>query len=547
MNLQRRFALQFSTQIVSFIILFIVIALSMLLLLGYALTKEEQSSNSDLMAITGLGQSIDSMENLNPTLLQRLKKQQVWLLIYDEDKKLSLKNNVPKNIPTTYTKLFKNENIDYNLFPLELDNQHYTVVLGKINQGKVDLTRLNQQIDWSGVKLPAIKTKNPVYYIDKDGTVLDSLNDKHPEEAIEELYDEYRYELLRFTDETSGKQLIVANRLADDDFLVVWQHLVPLLIILLIVVLIIFGLFVYFYTRKFANPMLHFMKWIRKIEQKNYQAPINKRGKPIFRNKKGRIRRRFRLYKDMVETMEHMTTELSQYEQQRSQMEKMREEWISGLSHDLKTPLSTVIGYTKMLRSTHDWSKEEQQQFLEVMDDKAHYMKELIDDLTLTYRLKNNCLPLNIEEIELTEWLRRSLIQLMNTSEAEKYHFDFISEQEKAYVKIDPILFQRVIDNLLINALKHNSPGTRIQLKTYLAEDQQMIVIQDNGSGMDQETVKQLFNRYYRGTATTESIEGTGLGMAITDQLIKLHHGTINVESILEKGTIITISLPKSN
>ena len=154
---------------------------------------------------------------------------------------------------------------------------------------------------------------------------------------------------------------------------------------------------------------------------------------------------------------------------------------------------------------------------------------------------------MNIEEIELTEWLRRSLIQLMNTSEAEKFHFDFISKQEKAYVKIDPILFQRVIDNLLINALKHNSPGTRIQLKTYPAEDQQMIVIQDNGSGMDQETVKQLFNRYYRGTATTENIEGTGLGMAITDQLIKLHHGTINVESVLGKGTIITISLPKPN
>lgn len=74
-----------------------------------------------------------------------------------------------------------------------------------------------------------------------------------------------------------------------------------------------------------------------------------------------------------------------------------------------------------------------------------------------------------------------------------------------------------------------------------------MIVIQDNGSGMDQETVKQLFNRYYRGTATTENIEGTGLGMAITDQLIKLHHGTINVESVLGKGTIITISLPKPN
>lgn len=427
--------------------------------------------------------------------------------------------------------------------PLELEQESYTVVLGQLNQGKADMNYLKKHVNWQTKKLPTINSKNPIYYIDSDGTLLDSTNDKHPRKAIEKLYETYNYEILRFTDSKSGKQLIVANELFEDSFMPIWERLVPFLIALLIVVMMIFGLFIYFYTRKFANPMLHFMTWIRQIGQKNYQVPHNKRGKSIFRTKKGRVRRRYRLYKDMIETMEYMTSELSQYEQQRSQMEKMREEWISGLSHDLKTPLSTVIGYTKMLRSSHNWTTEEQQQFLEVMDNKAHYMEELIDDLTLTYRLKNERLPLHLQNIELTEWLRRSLIQIMNTAQAKDYTFDFIPEQEKVYVNIDPILFQRVIDNLLINALKHNPPGTLIQLETHKLNQQQIIIVRDNGIGMDQETIDQLFNRYYRGTATTENIEGTGLGMAITEQLIKLHRGKITVDSVSSQGTTVTIFL----
>lgn len=543
MNLQRRFALQFLTQTLTFIILFIVIVFTLLFFLGYAQLKEEQATNTDLMTVTDLEYSIKTIDNIDETLLHKLKKQQVWLLVYDKNKKLKFKNNVPKKAPTAYSKLFKNEQIDYNVVPLELEQKSYTVVLGQLNQGKADMNYLKKHVNWQTKKLPTINSKNPIYYIDSDGTLLDSTNDKHPRKAIEKLYETYNYEILRFTDSKSGKQLIVANELFEDSFMPIWERLVPFLIALLIVVMMIFGLFIYFYTRKFANPMLHFMTWIRQIGQKNYQVPHNKRGKSIFRTKKGRVRRRYRLYKDMIETMEYMTSELSQYEQQRSQMEKMREEWISGLSHDLKTPLSTVIGYTKMLRSSHNWTTEEQQQFLEVMDNKAHYMEELIDDLTLTYRLKNERLPLHLQNIELTEWLRRSLIQIMNTAQAKDYTFDFIPEQEKVYVNIDPILFQRVIDNLLINALKHNPPGTLIQLETHKLNQQQIIIVRDNGIGMDQETIDQLFNRYYRGTATTENIEGTGLGMAITEQLIKLHRGKITVDSVSSQGTTVTIFL----
>ncbi len=107
-------------------------------------------------------------------------------------------------------------------------------------------------------------------------------------------------------------------------------------------------------------------------------------------------------------------------------------------------------------------------------------------------------------------------------------------------------MFERMLDNLIYNAIKHNPPGTKISI-TMEENDQGnklRIVIQDNGIGMDEETLKHLFSRYYRGTNTDEKVEGTGLGMNIAMQIAKLHKGTLIVESKEQVGTSVVIDFP---
>lgn len=171
-------------------------------------------------------------------------------------------------------------------------------------------------------------------------------------------------------------------------------------------------------------------------------------------------------------------------------------------------------------------------------------MMELIEDLTLTYRLQNNSLPIIEESIELNETIRRTIIQTMNMQDEYAYT-DLQSETKQLIISLDPKWFQRILDNLIMNAVKYNPKGTTITITTQTLEERLVIItIEDNGIGMDDETLDNLFDRYYRGTNTTDSSTGTGLGMAITKQLVKLHGGSIKVHSDVGMGTKVRIILP---
>lgn len=544
MKVQRRFAFQFLTQFITLCIVLGILLFALVLIFGKIVSDEDLSS--DLLTIDDFSYDyhINAHYEIDDALKKAVRTQDVWLLVYDKNYHLKTDYNVPESAPKAYNTLLKDDTILYNMESVTLgDHIQSYVIVGKKNESAITLDEVRQRVNWQSATLPQIDSQQRIYYVDKNGHVLDTRNVAKKDATVEALYYRHQYTVARYTDEATGKQLIVATKNIDDDILKVLKRMLSPIIILGLISLCCFIVFIYFYTRKFANPLMLLMEWIRQIGQKNYDLPLNKKQQQLFRTKKGRVRQRFKLYKDMILTMEHMTDELKKHDAERHQMDKMREEWISGLSHDLKTPLSTIIGYTKIMRSTHEWTPKEQQQFLEVMDDKATYMKELINDLTLTYRLKNARVPLQREQVEMNEWLRRKLIHWMSTAEAEQYTFDFHTSYPTLYAQIDPVLFQRVIDNLLINAMKHNPPGTIIAIETTVVAQQLQIIFKDNGIGMDEQTVAQLFNRYYRGTTTTEQSEGTGLGMAITEQLVKLHGGHIVAQSNINIGTTIIITL----
>lgn len=286
--------------------------------------------------------------------------------------------------------------------------------------------------------------------------------------------------------------------------------------------------------QRFGRPIFYFLKKIEKLSEKDYSYVEDRK----LRNaKNGKLKRKYQMYDPVDNSLITLARNLEENELKIKKTEQLREDWITGLSHDLKTPLSSIYGYAMMLNSTHEWTNKEIQDFASIMQEKAGYMDELINDLTYTYQLKNNGILLEMEQVELNEYIKDYLKQ----NSPENLHLSTIDIP--VYITIDPKRFIRVLENIIGNAIRYNPENTPVHITISLDEDAVLLEVRDEGVGIPPEVVENLFDRYYRGTNTTSDNIGTGLGLTISKQLVEAHNGLIHVKSN-GQGTTITIKLP---
>ncbi|MED4889795.1 HAMP domain-containing sensor histidine kinase [Lysinibacillus sp. FSL R7-0073] len=280
-------------------------------------------------------------------------------------------------------------------------------------------------------------------------------------------------------------------------------------------------------SRQFVRPLVYVISRIERLTQFDYSEISDKK---IHHKKTGKLKRKFRLFQPVEESLNHLSERLDSNERQIKQSEQLREEWITGLSHDLKTPLSSIYGYSTMLASEdYEWTKDEMRIFAQTMQEKATYMDALIQDLTYTYQLKNKAIQLDKVLLPLTTWLT----QFADEQVSVKVYGDVM-------LQADELLLKRIMDNLITNAKKYTPVGTKVMVEAQHTGKDVMLTIADHGPGIPQEELDNLFERYYRGTNTTDDTAGTGLGLAITKQLIDLHNGTISVRSDRD-GTVFIL------
>ncbi|QQE80079.1 sensor histidine kinase KdpD [Alicyclobacillus sp. SO9] len=309
------------------------------------------------------------------------------------------------------------------------------------------------------------------------------------------------------------------------------------------------------FGRRLGAPLLHMMSWLQGLATGTFDEPKDTSGTPRSRNASGKIRRSYQVYREVLAALNNLSLTLARNEAEYRKLEQTREEWITGVSHDLKTPLSTVKGYGDLLSAVdYSWTEAETRGFAKIVSEKAEYMENLIEDLNLTFRLKNEDLPLERRPQDIVEFVRRLVIQLINTETHEHQEVTFNSYSDYLIYPFDTHWLGRALENLLSNAVLHNPPETsvKVQVKPVNAFDYihsgVKISISDNGRGMDEETVEHLFDRYYRGTNTNpEHSKSSGLGTAVAKQLIESHGGQIDVHSVPGEGTNITITLPPQN
>ncbi|MGE7595466.1 sensor histidine kinase [Peribacillus frigoritolerans] len=251
------------------------------------------------------------------------------------------------------------------------------------------------------------------------------------------------------------------------------------------------------------------------------------------------------VYEDVFHNMNELSVKLDQYEKERDQLDQMREEWISNVSHDMKTPLASIHGYTELMKdNATELTPQELYEFTSIINRQSVYMKNLLDDLNLTMRLRNQRLPLQFEDVDIVGFIREMTIELLNDSQFGDRQVEFEANVDKAMHKVDKNLLKRAIFNFIYNALVHNDENVVVKIQIddihLQSEHHTQITIADNGRGIPSKDLDQVFERYYRGT-NTASKHGTGLGMAIARDIILAHKGKLDLTSIENRGTTITI------
>ncbi|MCR8979871.1 sensor histidine kinase [Brevibacillus laterosporus] len=324
------------------------------------------------------------------------------------------------------------------------------------------------------------------------------------------------------------------------------------IIVLLIAIITLFLLLSLWYGHRFGTPMLHLLEWLKQIAKGTWEEPQDRNGLPKSLTKSGSYKRNYRIYQEVMLSMHHLVECLQRNNEIRNQLEKTREEWIAGVSHDLKTPLSSILGYSKMLENTtYEWTPEEIQDFGSIMSEKSAYMDALINDLSMTYRLKNGAYSLTFTSQDINELVRRSIISFLNHPPFQEAALTFQPALKTIHYPVDSYAFQRMVDNVIANAILHNPVGTPIEICLSACETDGLdaegfaLTIRDCGTGMEPEVTQQLFERYYRGTNTEGLAQGTGLGMAIAKELALAHGGEIQVASELGQGTTIQFTFHK--
>ncbi|MCY7454449.1 HAMP domain-containing sensor histidine kinase [Bacillus altitudinis] len=518
----------------------------------------------------------DGKMEADDQLKQAVEKRDGWLQVIDSKKRNVYSYQLPKNIPTSYQKdemikIFEKRQFkDYKMYfwPIEIDQESFIVLYGfKTNSTKVANYLKQHEKNLAALSQYSVETKEflkrmngSVHLFNEEGKYLKGIraknNLKNNVTDVELL--KYQSKPWEFRSDLSyirvNKDLYmivsVPNKVYSPDELydketeALNQYTTLLIAGLALTIIIVMTLW---YSYRYGLPIYHIIRWLIFLSRNKLQEPTNRKGIPVSKNKKGRIKREYRLFEDILKTMDQLTNTLKENEANRRKIQTTREEWIAGLSHDLKTPLSTIYGYGLMLESDqYQWSKEEVMEMGQVIREKSEYMSTLIEDLNLTYRLKNGALPINRKPVELGEFLASIMDEFSRSTLSEDYMSSFEDQTEGVMFEIDKAWFRRVIENLLANAVKHNQKGTLIQAVLSETNDEVRIEMTDNGRGMAQETVDHLFNRYYRGTNTNDPTNGTGLGLAIAKELVLLHDGDIQVESELGQGTTIAIILKKT-
>jgi len=228
------------------------------------------------------------------------------------------------------------------------------------------------------------------------------------------------------------------------------------------------------------------------------------------------------------------------------EVDKMKDEFISMASHELRTPVTVIKGYAEMMLEEEGKSlTKEGQEYLSIINTSTERLGDLIEDLLNVSRIEQGRLKIETKESDIQPIIEEVVKEM--SIQAKQKNLDLIFEINnniKDSIKIDEDRFKQVLINIIGNSIKYTNEGS-IEIKALNKNDKLVITIKDTGIGMSAKEREHLFEKFYRvKNKKTEDVVGTGLGLWITKQIVEIMEGSISVDSIEDVGTQITLEFP---
>lgn len=228
------------------------------------------------------------------------------------------------------------------------------------------------------------------------------------------------------------------------------------------------------------------------------------------------------------------------------EFERLRSEFVANVSHELKTPLTSILGFVETLREGAVEDKANRDRFLQIIEDHARTLHEMIEDLLQLSRLESSAEPVRKEPVEMGGLLDR-IIETLGPSLKQSKILVERRIEPGARVMADPKTFERALLNLIDNAVKYNREGGRVTVGLHETPSESILEVGDTGIGIADADLARVFERFYRvDKSRSRESGGTGLGLSIVKHILERHGGRIQARSTPGKGSTFTIFLPKA-
>ncbi len=250
------------------------------------------------------------------------------------------------------------------------------------------------------------------------------------------------------------------------------------------------------------------------------------KGEAAYVNVKGEL-------SEIAERVNHASLILGRQNQARAN-------WISGVSHDIRTPLSMIMGYADRISGNPDTNERTREQ-AEIIKKQSSQIKDLISDLNLVSQLEYEMQPLKLEPVKISRLLRTYAADLLNSGLSEQYSLDIAisSEAENCMLKCDARLITRAVNNLVQNSMKHNPKGCNITIMLEYADSMLTLMVQDDGIGISTEKLMELEKPHYMESMDDRLDLRHGLGLLLVRQIVMAHDGEMHMKT-LDSGGVLT-------
>ena len=303
-------------------------------------------------------------------------------------------------------------------------------------------------------------------------------------------------------------------------------------LICIAILIIIFIIYSRITSRYFVKPVEKLIEGANNLAQGDFSSRIALKANNEF----GELSDAFNIMAMKIEEERNL----------KEKSENQRKRLILDISHDLKNPLASIMGYANYLNNTPNLSNEDIKKYLSIIEMNSVRANSLIQDLFQFSKLESSDFILKFKNTDICEFLRELIACYIPQLEDKNFIYDFDIPEKSIYLKIDTKQLDRAFSNLILNCIKYNPVGTKFYMNLLETDTSIIISFEDDGIGIAKENLDTIFNPFVRVDQSRNSKSGgTGLGLAITKSVIIKHKGTINLTSEINKGCKFKIKLPK--